>query len=140
MRSGIAALILPVAALWVLPVMPAAAQAWMVGTWFGHEPDRPNIMYIDRMRPDGTWRGEYRTCDRGKPTDQSKTGRWSMKGDLLVLEVETIDGKRGPYTDPYRMLDHSSKTQKYVSVGSVGVFTPQRVADDFRMPSCELVS
>jgi hypothetical protein len=140
MRSGIIALILLGSVVSVLSAAPAAAQAWMVGTWFGYEPDAPTIMYIDRMRPDGTWRGEYRNCNRGKPTDQSNTGRWSMKGDLLVLEVEMRNGKPYPYTDPYRMLAHSSKTQKYVSLRSVGVFTPQRVADDFQMPSCELVS
>jgi hypothetical protein len=128
------------AAFLLFATSPAAAQDWMIGTWFGHEPGRPSIMYIDRMRPDGTWRGEYRTCERGKARDQSKTGRWSMKGDLLVLDVQTVDGRRAPYTDPYRMLAHSPKTQKYVSVGSLGVFTPQRMADDFQMPSCELVS
>ena len=119
---------------------PALAQGWMIGTWFGHEPGSPSTMYIDRMRPDGTWSGEYRTCNRGKPIDQRKTGRWSMKGDLLVLDVQTVDGRPDPYTDPYRMLEHSPKTQKYVSASSVGVFTPQRMADDFQMPSCELVS
>ena len=128
------------AAFLLFAASPALAQDWMIGTWFGHVPGRGRIMYIDRMRADGTWRGEYRTCERGKATDQSKTGRWSMKGDLLVLEVETRNGKPYPYTDPYRMLAHSSKTQKYVSLRSVGVFTPQRVADDFQMPSCELVS
>jgi hypothetical protein len=128
------------AAFLLFAASPALAQGWMIGTWFGHEPDNPNIMYIDRMRADGTWRGEYRTCNRGKPIDRSNTGRWSMKGDLLVLDVQMVDGRRDPYTDPYRMLAHSPTTQKYVSLRSVGVFTPQRMADDFQMPSCELVS
>ena len=43
----------------------------MVGTWFGHgQPGDTASMYIDRMRADGTWRGEYRTCRKGKVQDQ----------------------------------------------------------------------
>jgi hypothetical protein len=121
---------------------PAAAQAWMVGTWFGHgQPQDKGAMYIDRMRPDGSWRGEYRTCSKGKSQqDQVQTGRWSMNGDILVLTVETVNGIAAPRTDNYKMLAHSPTTQKYLSLGWNFPYEPQRVADDFRMPSCELVS
>jgi len=140
MRSGIVALILLGPAV-CASVAPAAAQGWMIGTWFGQgQLGDPAGMYIDRMRPDGRWRGEYRTCVKGKAIDQSKTGRWSIRGDLLVLTVETVDGKPDTFTDPYRILAHGPKTQKYVSEMSSFVFTPQRMADDFQMPSCELVS
>jgi hypothetical protein len=137
------------ACLVFLCAAPASAASYMEGTWFGQgQLNDPAGMYIDRMHPDGSWRGEYRTCIKGKPPlDQSKTGRWSMQGDLLILKVETVDGKKvetadgkDSYTDPYRMLAHSAKNQKYVSVMSNFVFTPQRMADDFQMPSCDLVS
>ncbi len=119
----------------------AQTQSWMVGTWFGHgQPQDKAAMYIDRMRPDGTWRGEYRTCRRGEPVDQFQTGRWAVNGDMLILSVETVDGVRAPRTDNYKMLEHSPNAQKYLSLGWNFSYTPQRVADDFQMPSCELIS
>ena len=129
------------ACLVLLIASPACAQSYMVGTWFGQgQPHSKESMYIDRMRPDGSWRGEYRTCLKGKPEDQTQTGRWAMKGDTLILSVETVDGVRSPRIDSYKMLSHSSATQKYVSLGWNFSYTPGRVADDFKMPSCELVS
>ena len=60
MRWLLASLILTLAS-------PASAASYMVGTWFGHgQPDDKEAMYIDRMRADGSWRGEYRTCIKGK--------------------------------------------------------------------------
>ncbi len=141
MRSRIAALILPVAALCILSAMPAAAQGWVIGTWFGHgQPQDKAAMYIDRMRPGGSWRGEYRTCTKGKAVDQVQTGRWSVAGDVLTLKVDTVDGIAAPRTDTYKMLAHSPASQDYLSMGWNFHYTPQRVADDFQMPSCELVS
>ena len=143
MRSRIVALILLAAmpAVSVLSAAPAAAQAWMVGTWFGHgQPQNKAAMYIDRMRPGGSWRGEYRTCMKGKAVDTIQTGHWSVEGDTLILKVETVDGSALPRTDTYKMLAHSPTAQKYLSTAWNFPYTPQRVADDFQMPSCELVS
>jgi hypothetical protein len=118
-----------------------AAPSYMVGTWFGHgQPDDKSAMYIDRMRADGTWRGEYRVCLKGKPRDQIQEGRWKLDGDILTLGVETVGGQFWPRTDTYKILEHSAKTQKYLSLGYKFVYTPQRVADDFKMPSCDLTS
>jgi hypothetical protein len=129
------------AALILFAATPASAQSWMVGTWFGHgQPQENAAMYIDRMRPDGSWRGEYRTCIKGKPQDQTQTGHWSVEGDTLTLKVDTVDGIASPRTDTYKMLAHSPKAQKYLSTAWNFPYTPQRVADDFHMPSCELIS
>jgi hypothetical protein len=128
------------AAFLLFAASPAAAQAWMVGTWFGHgQPNDKAAMYIDRMRPGGSWRGEYRTCMRGKAVDQIQTGSWSVAGDVLTLKVDTVDGAALPRTDTYKMLAHSPASQKYLSTAWNFPYTPQRVADDFQMPSCELV-
>jgi hypothetical protein len=124
-----------------------AAPSTMVGTWFGHgQPEDKSSMYIDRMRADGTWQGEYRSCVKskpsGKPSDQTQiqTGRWKLDGDILTLGVETVNGQFWPRTDTYKMLAHSATAQKYLSLGRNFVYTPQRVTDDFQMPSCELTS
>jgi hypothetical protein len=120
---------------------PASAQSYMVGTWFGHgQPDNKESMYIDRMRADGQWRGEYRTCIKGKPFDQVQTGRWSLQGDILSLKVDTVNGRPMPRTDDYKMLAHGAKTQNYFSLSWNYAYSPERVADNFQMPSCELIS
>jgi hypothetical protein len=116
-------------------------SSYMIGTWFGHgQPDDKESMYIDRMRSDGSWRGEYRTCVRGKSLDQIQTGHWSLSGDMLSLKVESVNGAPAPRTDYYKMLSHSAHTQKYLSLAKNFPYTPQRVADDFQMPSCEMTS
>ena len=125
----------------VLCASPAWAQSYMVGTWFGQgQPHSKESMYIDRMRADGSWRGEYRTCIKGKSSDQVQEGRWSLSGDMLILKVEMVDGHREGRTDNYKMLAHTATTQKYVSLGWDFPYTPRKMADDFQMPSCELTS
>jgi len=129
------------ACLVLLSAVPACAASDMVGTWFGHgQPENRDSMYIDRMLADGRWRGEYRTCVKGKASDQIQTGRWSLQGDILSLQVDTVNGVLMPRTDAYKMLAHGAKMQKYVSLNWNFPYTPQRVADDFKMPSCELIS
>lgn len=119
----------------------ASAASYMEGTWFGQgQPASRVSMYIDRMYADGRWRGEYRTCVQGKPDDSVQMGRWSLKGDILSLQVDTVNGLPMPRTDAYKMLAHSPKAQKYLSLPLNFPYTPQRVADDFQMPSCELIS
>src|ERR1051325_7957321 len=116
-----------------------AAASYMVGTWFGHgQPESKDAMYIDRMRADGSWRGEYRTCVKGKASDdQVQTGHWSLAGDILSLKVDTVNGIPKPRIDTYKMLAHSANSQKYVTPWNF-TYAPGRVADDFQMPSCEL--
>jgi hypothetical protein len=139
MRRPVVLLLLALPALCVS--VSAQAQSWMVGTWFGHgQPQDKAAMYIDRMRPDGSWQGEYRTCHKGQAVDQTQTGRWAMNGDILVLRVELVDGVRAPRTDSYKMQAHTPTSQSYLSLGWNFPYTPQRVADDFKMPSCELIS
>ena len=67
-------------------------------------------------------------------------GRWALAGDILTLGIETVDGLFAPRTDTYKMLFHDARSQKYFSLGYKFVYTPQRMADDFQMPSCELTS
>src|SRR5258706_6245150 len=122
------------ASLLVLLASPACAQSDMVGNWFGQgQPHSKESMYIDRMRPDGSWRGEYRTCIKGKSSDtQIQEGRWSLSGDTLILSVEFVDGRREARTDNYKMLAHTAATQKYISLGFNFPYTPKKMANDFQ--------
>src|ERR1700675_1840884 len=104
--------IVALTALGLLSAAPAAGQSFMVGTWYGHgQPEDRDAMYIDRMQADGSWRGEYRTCMRGKAGDQVQEGRWALAGDVLSLRVEKVNGVNVPRTDTYKMLWHSANAQ-----------------------------
>jgi hypothetical protein len=126
----------------MLAVLPAHGQtSYMIGTWFGRgQPHDALSMYIDRMRADGSWRGEYRACRHGKPFDQVQTGRWTLDGDQLLLHVETVDGVKAPRTDAYRMLAHDGRAQKYIALPSGFAYTPRRVDDGYQLPPCDLIS
>lgn len=130
------------ALLALLAAGPArAAPSYMVGTWFGRgQPDDALSMYIDRMQADGHWRGEYRTCLKGRAVDQVQTGRWELHGDRLLLHIQTVDGKSVARTDTYRMLAHDAQAQRYVFLPSDFVYAPHRVDDGFVMPPCNLIS
>lgn len=128
-------------ALLLLTAPALAAPSYMIGTWFGTgQPNDRSSMYIDRMRPDGSWRGEYRTCVRGKAEDLVQEGSWALNGDILVLKVRTVNEFPMPRTDTYRMLQHSPTAQKYLELPMNFAYTPKRVADTFKMPPCDLVS
>jgi hypothetical protein len=119
----------------------AHAASDISGTWFGTgQPGDRSSMYIDRLQANGNWRGEYRTCIKGKSQDSIQTGHWSLSGDMLSLSVETVDGMLASRTDMYRMLSHDAKTQKYVSLPSNFAYAPRRMPDSFKMPGCDLVS
>jgi hypothetical protein len=125
----------------MLLMTPAYAASDLAGTWFGTgQPDDRSSMYIDRLRANGDWRGEYRTCVKGKSLDSIQTGHWSLSGDTLSLSVETVDGMIVSRTDIYRMLSHDAKAQKYVSLPSNFAYAPKRMPDSFKMPGCDLVS
>lgn len=127
--------------LFLLLATPVHAASGIAGTWFGSgQPDDRASMYIDRLRPNGDWRGEYRTCVKGKAQDMIQTGHWSLSGDMLSLSLETVGGAIVSRTDIYRMLSHDAKTQKYVSLPSNFAYTPRRVPDSFKMPGCDLIS
>jgi hypothetical protein len=128
--------------LFLLLATPAMAASDMVGVWFGHgQPGDDGAMYIDRLMPDGIWRGEYRTCLKGKSyDDQVQMGHWSFSGNMLSLKVETVNGVPSPRTDTYRMMFHDATTQKYLSQGMNFPYTPRRMPNDFQMPACDLIS
>lgn len=116
---------------------PASAASYMEGAWFGQgQPSNKDSMYIDHMRPDGSWRGEYRFCAKGKAVDRVQEGHWTLSGDTLSIQVDTLDGASAPRTDVYKILAHSPTSQKYLSLGWNFPYESRRVSDDFKMPSC----
>jgi hypothetical protein len=83
----------------------AADKAALVGFWYGiGEPGDPNIFYIDSFQADGTYNAEYRKCEKGKLIyQQTQSGTWTIKGDVLSMSANRINGKPDRFDHSYTL-------------------------------------
>jgi hypothetical protein len=119
-----------------------AATYPMAGVWFGTgQPNDRSEMYIDHFNADGSFHNQHRECRQGKIASEIKeTGHWSVKGDILSIDIATVNGSAEPRTDHYRLISVDGKTQKYVVLPSNFPYNAHRMAADFSMPPCDLTS
>ena len=123
------------------PVAGAFPDSWPVGTWFGQgQPHDRGEMWVARMLADGAFRVQFRTCRKGKASDQFETGSWTLKDGLETIDIATVNGRKLPRRDQYRILRHDGHTQVYRYLRTGFVFTSHPVADGYQMPRCDLVS
>jgi hypothetical protein len=120
---------------------PSLSAASWAGTWFGTgQPNDKSEMYIDYFEPGGTFHNHHRTCLKGKAADMAETGHWSLKGNALTVQIETIDGVLAPRVDDYRALSVDAKTQRYIFLPTNFTYKAERVNAKFEMPPCDLTS
>lgn len=130
-----------VAAVLVLAALPAHAMAPLTGTWFGYgQPWDKSAMYMDTMEPNGRFHAHHRYCTKGKAVDQYEVGAWSVAKDYLTIRIETVNGQFQPRVDDYKLLSVTAKEQHYLYIAMNFPYTSQRVAPDYKMPNCDLVS
>lgn len=119
----------------------AIAAPSVSGIWFGHgQPGDQLAMYLDQLRPNGDFLVHHRTCIKGKTLDQYASGRWSASGNMLTINIQTVNGQSEPRTDVYRTQSVDAKTWRYTYLPTNFAYSAQRVAEMFKMPSCDLVS
>lgn len=119
----------------------AFAAPSVSGIWFGHgQPGDQLAMYLDQLRPNGDFLVHHRTCIKGKTRDQYASGRWSVAGNMLTINIQTVDGQSEPRSDVYRTQSVDDKIWRYTYLPTSFAYSAQRVAETFKMPSCELVS
>ena len=97
-------------------------------------------MWLIHQAADGNFQVQFRTCNRGKSSDEFESGRWLLKGDAETLQIRNVDGHPVSQNDVYKILSHDAKKQVYRFQGTGFVYTSKRVDDDFAMPSCETIS
>ena len=132
-----------VSALFLLAALPASAATYPVaGDWFGTgQPDDRSEMYIDHFGADGSFHNQHRYCRQGKIwLEIRETGRWSVKGDILTINIATVDGKPEPREDHYRLTSVDAKNQNYVSLPNNFPYHAHRMDPAFAMPGCDLTS
>jgi hypothetical protein len=119
----------------------AQAAPGLAGIWFGQgQPEDRQSMYLDHFLANGELHSQFRDCRNGKSLDSTEDGSWSVKGDILTVKVARHDGLPAPRTDVYRLTSVTAKAFKDIYLPLNFVFDERRVADDFTMPSCQLVS
>ena len=114
----------------------------MAGVWFGTgQPEDKSEMYIDTFTADGGFHNQHRYCRQGKIFQEFfETGRWSIKGDILTIDIATVNGGPDARSDRYRLISVDAKTQSYVVLPSNFAYHAHRMAANFQMPECDLAS
>jgi len=131
------------AACWICCAMalPASAAPSLVGTWFGQgQPNDKQSMYLDHFLANGELHSQFRDCRSGKAYDSTEDGTWSVKGDILTINVARHDGVPAPRTDVYRLTSVTATRFKDIYLPLNFPFDEHRVDDKFVMPDCQLVS
>ena len=145
MRHSLSALLLlaVLSALCLMAPVPARAATYpMAGVWFGTgQPNERRHIYNPTIKAEGTIHTQNRECRQGKIASEIKeTGRWSVKGDMLSIDIATVNGTPDPRTDLYRLIAVDAKSQNYVYLRTNFAYHAHKVAGDFAMPPCDLTS
>ena len=77
---------------------------------------------------------------KGKPLDAVEDGTWKVAGNILTIKVTRHNGFPAPREDVYRLDLVTPQRFKEVYLALNFPFDEHRVADDFKMPGCQLVS
>ena len=130
--------------LGLLLALPAFAQQnWMVGRWFGYgQPHDKSEMWLEEARPNGRIHILHRACFQGKAADVTHDGSWSLKGDILTVRIEKVNGQAVPVVqnDVYRIQSHTQNRQTYRLERTGFVYSSRKVDGKFQMPPCDLAS
>lgn len=130
-----------VLALLAAMALPAQATPPLAGTWFGYgQPWDKSAMYVDTMRPDGTFHAHHRFCLKGKSNDQYEDGLWAFDKGILTIHVQTVNGKFEPRVDDYKIVSVNAKEERYIYLAMNFPYSAKRVDAKFQMPNCDLVS
>jgi hypothetical protein len=97
-------------------------------------------MYLDHFLANGEIHSQFRLCVKGKARDSTEDGTWVAAGNILTIKVARHNGQPAPREDVYRLDLVTPQRFKETYLALNFPFDERRVADDFQMPSCELVS
>ena len=124
--------------LTLLAAAPAfAAEPTFVGIWYSAgQPDEPGVMSLIEFKADGTYREEFRKCEKGEVVAfQTQSGRWSVENGVEKTMTDMINGETAKVEDTYR-IELLTQTQRRIRMESQNlVFNSIRV-DEFRFPDC----
>ncbi len=118
---------------------PVSADPTMVGIWFSpFQPDEPGVMSLIEFREDGTFREEFRKCEKGEYIGyQTESGTWSIMGEIETLVAERINGSRAKVESTYRILLLTDNLRRIRMEPDGHIFVAHRV-HSFDFPACAM--
>ena len=101
---------------------PAFAEPSLVGIWYSAgQPDEPGVMSLIEFKADGTFREEFRKCEKGEVAGfQTETGTWSVMDGIERTVTDTINGEAAKVEDTYR-LERLTETQRRVRLETMDI-------------------
>ena len=135
---------LPLVLCALLLATPALAQPnWMLGRWYGYgQPKDRSQMWLETVTQNGRVHIRHRTCVQGKAFDETHEGSWSLKGAMLTVRIEKVDGipVSEVRDDVYRIQSHTAMRQTYRLERTGFVYNSRKVDGKFQLPPCDLAS
>jgi len=116
---------------------PSLAEPTLVGIWYSpFQPDEPNVMSLIEFKADGTFREEFRKCDKGEFVGfQTEAGTWSVSGDIEHINAKVINGDPAMAESDYRIVSLTD-TERRIRMDPQGfIFVGHRVPA-FEFPAC----
>jgi len=116
---------------------PANADPTLIGIWYSpFQPDEPNVMSLIEFRADGTFREEFRKCDKGEFVGyQTESGTWWVMGDVEHISADRINGDTAKAEADYTIV-LLTETERRIRMDPQGyVFIGHRVGK-FEFPDC----
>jgi Lipocalin-like domain len=116
---------------------PSVADPTLVGIWYSpFQPDEPNVMSLIEFKTDGTFREEFRKCDKGEFVGyQTEAGTWSVANDVEHINADFINGDRATAQADYKIVSLTD-TERRIRMDPQGlVFVGHRVMA-FEFPDC----
>ena len=130
-------LLLLASVLLCAPAAQALAEPTLVGIWFSpFQPDEPDVMSVIEFNGDGTFREEFRKCEKGDYIGyQSESGTWKVDGEIEHMIADEINGEATKVEGTYTIL-MLTETERRIRMDPQGyVFVGHRVSK-FEFPSC----
>lgn len=116
---------------------PALAEPSLVGIWYSAgQPDEPGVMSLIEFKADGTFREEFRKCEKGEVVGfQVETGTWSAMDGIERTVTDTINGEAAKVEDTYR-LERLTETQRRVRLEAMNLAFDSIRVEEFHFPDC----
>lgn len=119
-----------------VPVGAAEATS-MVGIWYSaFQPDEPGVMSLIEFEADGTFREEFRKCEKGEVVGAYfESGKWSLKDGIERITIDKINGDPTRVEDEYT-VEMLTETERRIKLEKQNLtFTSRRIAK-FEFPDC----
>jgi hypothetical protein len=118
---------------------PLSAEPTLVGIWYSpFQPDEPNVMSLIEFLDDGTFREEFRKCDKGEYVGyQTESGTWSVAGEIEHIKADHINGDPAQAEADYVivLLTDNERRIRMDQNGNTYEFVGHRVMK-FEFPDC----